>query len=91
MKKSSERTSSDRKQLKIKKAHTVADNVRQEFNWCWITGVLSGNDKAERSRHDIFYRALTLDGSRGGTPLWAGWTKEFRTHDRWMILLDMRG
>lgn len=25
----------------ITKAHTVADNVRQGFNWCWITGVLS--------------------------------------------------
>ena len=25
----------------IKKAHAVTDNVRQGFNWCWITGVLS--------------------------------------------------
>ena len=22
---------------------------------------------------------MTLDRSRGGTPLWVGWTKEFRT------------
>ena len=22
---------------------------------------------------------MTLDWSRGGTPLWVGWTKEFRT------------
>lgn len=49
MKRSSEGISSGQKQSNIK-AHTVADNVRQEFNWCWITGVLSSSDKAERSR-----------------------------------------
>lgn len=32
-----------------------------------------------------------LDRSKGGTPLWVGWTKEFRTLSNKMILLDMRG
>lgn len=49
----SERTSSDQKQFNVK-AHTVTDNVRQGIDWCWITGVLSSNDKAERSRQDIY-------------------------------------
>ena len=40
MRRSSERTSSGRKSPD-KKAHTVTDSVRQIFNWCWITGVLS--------------------------------------------------
>lgn len=33
----------------------LADNVRQEFNWCWITGVLSSKDKAEWKplRHNL--------------------------------------
>jgi len=38
----------------ITKAYTVADNVRQGFDWCWITGVLSIGDKAERSRRAYF-------------------------------------
>ena len=41
--------------------------------------MLSSNEKAERSRYGIVNRATTLDWSRGGTPLWVGWTKEFRT------------
>ena len=53
MKRNSEGISSDQKQPKTY-AHTVADNVRQGFNWCWITGVLSINDKAERSRKAFF-------------------------------------
>lgn len=46
--------SSGREQHRDKEKHTVADNVRQGYDWCWITGVLSkGSDKAERSRYSI--------------------------------------
>ncbi len=42
MKRSSEGISSERKQRRNKGIkHTVTDNVRQGFDWCWITGVLS--------------------------------------------------
>lgn len=74
----------------IRKAHTVANNIRQGIDWDWITGVLSNNNKAER-RRKAFFIGHDPVREKMRHPTMVVWTKKLRTRRKWkMILLDMR-